>query len=221
MRTAPDEVSFAREDAWSDIFLSRPGHKPFLKDPVLFKSPPGQVPNLFTVIDVHENARMRQLLMPAFTDRALLKQESTIQFYVAILISRLKELVDTPENASEGPVINIVDWMNWMAFDIIGDLSFGESFGCLRDTKSHPWVSLLFGAFKSKNGYPHLVVMLVLRYPILIVISISTTNCYSILPWSGIIPDELRSCQRDKKAARPLCFRPREDPQPSESRDPA
>lgn len=153
VRTAPDEVSFAREDAWYDIFSARSGHKPFLKDPVFFKSPPGQPANLITTIDMNENARMRQVIMPAFTDRALMKQEPTIQSYATLMMDRLTDLATTPENAKEGTIINVVEWFNWYAFDVIGDLTLGESFGCLRNTTNHPWVSTIFNALKSKNSF--------------------------------------------------------------------
>ena len=153
VRTAPDEVSFAREDAWADIFMYRPGHKPFLKDPVLFQPPPGQPPNLFTTIDVHDSYRMRQLVQPAFTERALSKQEPIIQFYATLLTNRLREMVDSPQNINQGAVINVVDWMNWFAFDVIADLSFGESFGCLQDSKSHPWVTIVFGTIKREHRF--------------------------------------------------------------------
>ena len=152
VRTAPDEVSFACEDAWHDIYQARTGRKQFPKDPVFFQSPPGQPPNLITVIDMNESARMRQLIMPAFTDRALMKQEPTIQSYASLMMSRLRELVASPEDEREGAIINVVDWYNWFTFDVAGDLSLGEAFGCLRDTKNHPWVSLIFNALKGMNS---------------------------------------------------------------------
>lgn len=39
-------------------------------------------------------------------------------------------------------------WYNWTTFDIIGDLAFGEPFGCLQDASYHPWVSLVFSSIK-------------------------------------------------------------------------
>lgn len=157
VRTAPDEVSFAREDAWYDIFSSRAGHKPFPRDPTFFKSPPGQPDNLITTIDANENARMRQLVMPAFTERALMKQEPTIQSYTTLMVDRLMEQATAPENAKVGATINIVEWFNWYTFDVIGELTLGESFGCLSNTKNHPWVSTIFNALK---GIPTIMISL-------------------------------------------------------------
>ncbi|KAK1954620.1 cytochrome P450 [Colletotrichum sublineola] len=39
--------------------------------------------------------------------------------------------------SAHGPV-DVVKWFNYTTFDIIGDLSFGEPFGCLDDETYHP-----------------------------------------------------------------------------------
>ena len=43
----------------------------------------------------------------------------------------------------------MVQWFNWTTFDIIGDLAFGESFGCLENMHVHPWIEHIFGNVKS------------------------------------------------------------------------
>ena len=40
-------------------------------------------------------------------------------------------------------------WVNFMTFDIIGDLTFGRSFDCLESGELHPWVALLPGAART------------------------------------------------------------------------
>jgi hypothetical protein len=42
----------------------------------------------------------------------------------------------------------MVSWYNFVTFDIIGDLTIGESFGCLKESALHPWVSILFSYLK-------------------------------------------------------------------------
>jgi cytochrome P450 len=44
--------------------------------------------------------------------------------------------------------IDIGRWYNLATFDLIGDLAFGEPFGCLRTGILHPWIEVLFGMFK-------------------------------------------------------------------------
>ena len=45
----------------------------------------------------------------------------------------------------------MVQWYNFITFDIVGDLGLGESFNCLQDTNLHPWVALIFSHFKAST----------------------------------------------------------------------
>ncbi|KAF7898488.1 hypothetical protein EAF00_004934 [Botryotinia globosa] len=148
VRTAPNEVSMAHEDVWHDVFSTVNGHKALPRDPVFFKSPPGQAENLITTVDAETSMRMRQVIGPAFTDRAVARQEPVLQSYVSLMVDKMREEIQNPENVHMGARINVVDWMNWWTFDVIGVLALGESFGCLRDTKNHPWAVLIFNAIK-------------------------------------------------------------------------
>jgi cytochrome P450 len=44
--------------------------------------------------------------------------------------------------------LDIVAWYNWLTFDIIGDLAFGESFQCVEKARYHEWISQLFPVIK-------------------------------------------------------------------------
>jgi cytochrome P450 len=82
--------------------------------------------SVFITIDLKEHGRIRQFMDPAFSDRAVLQQEPIIQDYVSLCIKKLQERTSFNGNTT----VNIVDWFNFTLFDIIGDLSFGESFKC-------------------------------------------------------------------------------------------
>lgn len=140
VRIAPNEVSFATPDAWQDVLATRSDRNPFSKNPMWYKPPPGQVWSLITTPNPVAHARMLDLLNEAFTEKALHNQEHLIQFYVNLLISRLREKASSD--------INVVDWFSYMTFDIIGDLAFGEPFDCLKNSVYHPWVSMIFDAIK-------------------------------------------------------------------------
>jgi cytochrome P450 len=49
----------------------------------------------------------------------------------------------------KGEAFNMVNWLNFTTFDIIGDLAFGEPFGCLESGEFHFWVSLIFETVKA------------------------------------------------------------------------
>lgn len=87
---------------------------------------------------------MRRVLDHAFSAKAFREQEPVVRAYVDKLIRCLREQVDGPTQGK----VDVVNWYNWMSFDIIGDLSFGESFNCLEDQRYHPWVKMIFGNLK-------------------------------------------------------------------------
>jgi hypothetical protein len=68
-----------------------------------------------------------------FSDKALKEQEPLITGYVDKLISRLHEHTRSSGSAT----LDIVKWYNYTTFDILGDLAFGDSFGCLESDLLH------------------------------------------------------------------------------------
>lgn len=90
------------------------------------------------------HTRFRRALAHGFSSQAMLEQEPTFKAYVDQLLGRLEE------NSSDGTVaVDIASWYTFTAFDLIGDLAFGESFGCLDNSNYHPWVALTFQSLKS------------------------------------------------------------------------
>ncbi|KAM0277320.1 hypothetical protein ACHAQH_005912 [Verticillium albo-atrum] len=144
VRTMPSELAFTDPAAWKDIYGHRQGHPQFHKDPIHV----GSVQDLpgattLTMADDANHARQRRTLSHAFSQKALLEQESIIRGYVDLFVERL-----TPFSKSGAPV-NMCDWFNFTTFDIIGDMAFGEPFGCLKDGVFHSWVSLITDTIKA------------------------------------------------------------------------
>lgn len=152
LRIAPNEVTFADEAAWADIFQTRSDNEQFLKDPLWWSRQPGQPNSLLSAIDPEEHANIRKVLAPSFTPRALRAQESIIHKYINLLVERLQELVTAAEdNGEEAAEIDMTPWFHFTTFDIFGDLGFGESFNCLQSSKYHPWIALLFNSVKAAS----------------------------------------------------------------------
>lgn len=78
-----------------------------------------------TMADDVNHTRQRRALAHAFSLKALMEQEDILQGYVSKFIAGLKAMSD------RGEMFNLVNWYNFTTFDIIGDLAFGEPFGCL------------------------------------------------------------------------------------------
>ncbi|KAF2866144.1 cytochrome P450 [Massariosphaeria phaeospora] len=150
VRIAPDEVTFAHPDAWTEILQPRPGRQQFLKDALWWSEPSPK--SLINAIDPATHARIRKTLVPAFTSGALKAQEPIIQRYVSLLIERLRQQVHAAEVAdgsTNGAVVDIFPWLNFTTFDVFGDLGFGESFNCLEHSEYHPWIALIFDNIKA------------------------------------------------------------------------
>lgn len=105
----------------------------------------GGAPNLINSNDA-DHARQKRLLTHAFSDRSLREQEKLIVGYIDTFISRLGDFVNATEHDEP---FDMLRWLNFMTFDIIGDLAFGEAFGCLQNSGYHPWVETMFQSIKT------------------------------------------------------------------------
>lgn len=140
IRVGPFQVSITAPSVWKDVNGHRKGSGQLEnnKDPIFYKL---QGSGLIGAIDATEHGRQRRILSNAFSAKSMLEQQPLIQGHVDLLISQLKE--HSHKNGEPVPV-DAVKWYNLTTFDVIGDLSFGESFGCLKGSEYHPWVALIF-----------------------------------------------------------------------------
>lgn len=146
VRVAPNELSFRDPAAWDDIYSNTNGanSEAFKKSEIWHGNPDGGPSSVFTTIDFKEHARLRRYMDPAFSERAVSQQEPIIQNYVSLCIKKLHERT----SANGRTAVNIVDWFNFTLFDIIGDLSFGESFGCLEKCEFEGWMDQMAASIK-------------------------------------------------------------------------
>lgn len=131
LRIAPNALSFSSAASWRDIYGHTTGRATFLKTSWYND---GTHPNLASSRDPEQHSRMLKLLNSGFSSKALLEQEDIIQEYIDVLISQLN--VHATQKSAD-----MTQWYNFAAFDIVGDLSFGEPFGSLM---TRMW-SCLFG----------------------------------------------------------------------------
>jgi len=143
VRVTPTGLSFIIPDAWLDIYVRKPGQPVFRKDELRYTKDLciNGAQEILTA-DEKDHTRLRRVLTHAFSDRAIREQEPLVQKYVDVLMRQLNE------QSSKGTV-DMSKWLNWATFDIIGDLAFGEPFGCLETGDYHPWVSLIFDTVKA------------------------------------------------------------------------
>lgn len=158
VRVAPDELAFQSVSAWTDIGGHRKlGQAEMTKEPIFneaFKD------NLLGVRKREDHGRMRRILSRGFSASTLQRQEPFLNVYVNKLITELYKRCDDGKT-----LVDIAAWYSFTAFDIIGkspysffstvpgliwdyemigDLTFGESFGSLDSGGHHPWAALIF-----------------------------------------------------------------------------
>lgn len=164
VRLAPDELSFIDPAAWRDIYPRN-----FLRPYEYKDQPPGKTASNLIACTEEEHARFRRILAPAFSERYTAAQEPFVRSHVDKLVSKLEERIE--DSSSRGSTdVDAVEWINYVAFDIIGDLVWGSSFGCLDGLTTHPWIQTV-SQFKaativtSAKFYPWLYALLMAITP--------------------------------------------------------
>lgn len=109
--------------------------------------------------DPGKHARMKKSLTNAFSTKALLDQEKTIQRCVDGFVDKIGK------GSKRKTGINVSDWYEMVAFDILGEMAFGESFHCVENG----WAHLKFGLiWKNINEWhtedPHFWIELLTKH---------------------------------------------------------
>ena len=208
VRINPDTLSFISAQSWKDIYGYRQGRMQLPKSNTIV--PEGWTRSLTWIIDDTDHARVRGLLSPAFSERAMREQESLIMGYIDLLIQRLKAQIRGPV---EGEV-DLAQWYNFTTFDIIGDLSLGQPFGNLESGKFHFWISNVFRGVKNLSR-----LTIVNAYPMLKAILICAARLYPRAlegqrvhrEYTAAVMQERLATKTEKKDFTSYIFRPKDE----------
>ncbi|KAI5861520.1 isotrichodermin C-15 hydroxylase [Durotheca rogersii] len=157
VRVAPDELAFLDPRAWRDIMGGGASEIPKWRG--MYGVPAFLPPHIQNTIDKDYHRSLRRTLAPGFSDASLRAQEPMMIKYVDLLMQRLRE------KCADGP-INLELWFRYVVFDIICDLTVGESFRCLESDGLHPWIMAMIdggkpmGFLTAINMYPALTALL-------------------------------------------------------------
>ena len=122
MRIAPGTVNVTNIEALKTIYGSR---ETFRKSQFYrLLAVPGQQ-GLFNTIDVEFHRRHRRLLAGPMAESSLWPMLPIVEARLALTLSRMRQ-----EMASRGAA-DVFKWWLFMATDIIGELTFGDSFRML------------------------------------------------------------------------------------------
>jgi hypothetical protein len=148
VRVAPNELALAYDGVWEEV---QGGANEMPKWATFYRVQPNQTGFIMTA-PREEHSQMRRALSYGFSDRGIRDMESRMIGMLDKMLDRLLELcggrddvlpADQPAHEDAnlgGAVIDIAKWCNFLTFDMIGELTFGESYECLDTTSYHPWV---------------------------------------------------------------------------------
>ena len=165
VRIGANQLSFSTATSWKDIYGHTPGRRAFLKG-TFYEPMPGEVRNLLSESDPATHSLMRRNLSHGFSAAALKSQEDLVHRFVDLFILQINGR-KTPEE--EPRSVDAVKWFNFLTFDIIGELAFGDTFGSLEEGKHfiraenteiqradmfskgkpHFWIETVFGGVKA------------------------------------------------------------------------
>ena len=141
VRVAPNELAFSSPEAWKEIMGNRKAGESEIPKFIPFYKPIENQPDSLINADRVKHGMLRRQLAHGFSEKVMREQEPIIGEYIDLFIRRLHE------NAAEGKKpVDIMSWYNFTTFDVIGDLAFGEPFGCLENSKYHPFVATIIGS---------------------------------------------------------------------------
>ncbi|KXL46389.1 hypothetical protein M433DRAFT_165487 [Acidomyces richmondensis BFW] len=131
VRTSPTEVSIA------DVSVARQVYKvggPYLKTKWYDQFTGRTVRSMFQIRDPYTHGQLRKLASAHFSERYVATLEPTIIKKVKLAVLRMEE-----EVKSQG-YSDAFKWFTFMATDLIGELSFGESFRMLETGKKNQYI---------------------------------------------------------------------------------
>lgn len=147
VRLAPNELSVVDESAMKTLY----GHGTSAIKGDWYKTwqPPGAAPNIFATQDEQVHAVVRRRMAPAFKMTALLRLEGSMQDCLDRLWQRLHK------SASEGKPIDACYYTDGLAWDIIGQLCYGEPLGFVEGADGRNIQNIIFGNFVSSAILGH------------------------------------------------------------------
>lgn len=122
MRIAPGNVNITSVEASKTIYGARELYR---KSPFYRLLAVSGQQGLFNTIDIEYHRRHRRLLAGPMAESSLQSVLPVLEARIALVLSRMSE-----ETASRGAA-DVYKWWLFMATDIIGELTFGDSFRML------------------------------------------------------------------------------------------
>lgn len=127
-RVSPNELSFASVASWKAIYGHRPADKEAVIKSELYEMYGAGFESLCVGSERNpvKHSQMRRSLSSAFSTKALSEQESIVARNIDSFVLRVGQ-----DGGPSSDGLNMSKWYEMNAFDVLGDMAFGESFHCV------------------------------------------------------------------------------------------
>ncbi|KAH8593799.1 cytochrome P40 monooxygenase [Bisporella sp. PMI_857] len=149
VRIAPNDLSFSGVKSLKDIYSNFDinSDRQFPKFKTFYRQS-DMGPSIGMETDPEKHQMVRKVLSNGFSAPVLKSQTPIVIRYVDQLVEKIRIYGMSTEG------MNMSKWFLWTAFDIIMDLSFGESLKVVEQGKGHVWVDVLSNSgFQVALGY--------------------------------------------------------------------
>ncbi|RKF61168.1 Benzoate 4-monooxygenase [Erysiphe neolycopersici] len=126
VRIQPNHISIADDSAIIPVY----GHSNGLLKSEFYTAFVFLRPNLFNTLDRDEHSRKRKPLLPIHSVASVHKFEKKIHENLRLIIKQWDKLAKEANN--DYAKLDCMHWLNLLAFDIIGDVTYGKSFNLLK-----------------------------------------------------------------------------------------
>ncbi|KAK4096419.1 cytochrome P450 [Parathielavia hyrcaniae] len=86
---------------------------------------------IFNARDRVEHSRKRKIVSHTFSAKSIAQFEPYIHSNLELFVRQLDGLISRSNNPDGAAYLDCLQWFNYLAFDVIGDLAFGAPFGML------------------------------------------------------------------------------------------
>ncbi|KAJ5179471.1 hypothetical protein N7492_002681 [Penicillium capsulatum] len=131
VRTSPTQVDICDTSAVKEIHRT---NTTFRKSTWYSTFVTGHVHNLFSATDPAFHGTRRRLLASPMADSSLQRVQPVIESHIRLAVSKMRQEIQTRG------VTDVYQWWFFMATDIIGELTFGESFRMLETGKKTQYI---------------------------------------------------------------------------------
>ncbi|KAL2833626.1 cytochrome P450 [Aspergillus pseudoustus] len=149
-RVSPNELTFASVQSWKDIYGPPAPGKPHVTKSEFYDIYGAGFDTgcIGSERDPAVHARKKKNLAAAFSLKALHAQDGIVQGVIDGFVAKAGRLCREGSGGRGGTRwkeggIDVTEWYEMVAFDILGEMAFGEGFGCVEREEHHFWIRLI------------------------------------------------------------------------------